>query len=107
VAEQQNDPKSMLTFYKQMLRVRKSTPALIEGDYAPLRDEAETYLAFLRSSREQRCLVVLNYADQPQTLSFDLEASSGKLIFSSASRAGMVDLTHLEIAPFEIVIVEV
>ena len=29
VADQQNDPESMLNFYKRMLRLRKQTPALI------------------------------------------------------------------------------
>ncbi len=107
VAEQQNDPESLLTFYTQILSVRKSTPALIEGDYAPLHEESESYFAFLRSNSEQCCLVVLNYSEQPQTLKFDLKASSGTLLFSSASRTGDLDLARLAIAPFEILIAEV
>ena len=40
VADQQHDPKSMLNFYKRMLRLRKQTPALIVGDYTPLHETA-------------------------------------------------------------------
>ncbi len=50
VAEQMDDPDSLLNFYRRMLRLRKGTPALIAGDYTPLHEEAEDYLAFLRRS---------------------------------------------------------
>ena len=50
VAAQLDDPGSLLTFYRRLLRARQQTPALIAGDYTPLHEEAEDYLAFLRSS---------------------------------------------------------
>jgi alpha-glucosidase len=105
-AEQENDPTSLLNFYKQLLRVRKNTPTLIAGDYQPLHEDADTYFAFLRSTSEQSCLVVLNYSDQLQRISFDLDSTTGRLLFSSTGRNGVVELTNLEVAPFEILIVE-
>jgi alpha-glucosidase len=48
VAEQSGDPGSLLNFYRRLLRARRQTPALIAGDYTPLHEEAEDYLAFLR-----------------------------------------------------------
>ena len=50
VAEQMDDPNSLLNFYRRMLRLRKGTPALTAGDYTPLHEEAEDYVAFLRRS---------------------------------------------------------
>ena len=114
VADQLNAPDSMLSFYRRMLRVRKQTPALIAGDYTPLHEEAEDYLAFLRSSpplsyppmggteggNGQTCLVVLNMSDRSHTLSFDgstvseatlaevLDTSTARRIFSSHARPG-------------------
>ncbi|MFQ5592634.1 MAG: alpha-glucosidase [Anaerolineae bacterium] len=121
VADQQGDPGSLLNFYRRMLRVRKQTPALIAGDYTPLHEDAEDYLAFLRSSPStpsgvteggasgQVCLVVLNMSEHPHTLSFDgpTGGSTARLLFSSHARAGSTDaLSQLTIAPFEIYIGE-
>ncbi len=75
VADQLGDPGSILSFYKQLLAIRRNTPALIDGDYQPLHEDQEAYFAFLRTSAEGRCLVVLNYAEEPQTAAFDLDGS--------------------------------
>ena len=108
VTGQLDDPDSLLNFYRRMLRVRKQTPALIAGDYRPLHEDAEDYLAFLRSCNEQICLVVLNMSDQAHTLRFDLDAHTAHLVFSSRTRAGDTDaLSQLTIGPFEVYIGEI
>jgi len=104
VADQQNDPVSLLSFYKTLLRIRKHTPALVIGDFQLLHEESESYIAFLRSTSDQRCLVVLNYSEQPQYLDFNLGVSSGKLLFSNINRDEKIYLDRLEVAPFEILI---
>ncbi len=126
VAEQLDDPDSLLSFYRRMLRVRKQNPALIAGDYTVLHEEAEDYLTFLRGSvadpstgpsassghasgqAGQTCLVVLNMSDQAHTLNFDLDAHTAELVFSSHARGGdSDDLSQLTLAPFEIYIGEI
>ena len=79
------------------------------SNYVPLHEEAEDYLAFLRETEEQTCLVVLNYSDRAHTLSFDLgEGRAVQLVFSSRERPAVDgDLTALDIAPFEVYIAEV
>ena len=109
VAEQQRDPESMLNFYKQLLRVRKQTPALMDGDYTPLHETEEDYFAFLRQSQEteQTCLVVLNLSEKPGTLQFDLPGQDVRCLFSTHTPAGeSVSAKALKIAPFEIFIGE-
>lgn len=117
VADQQDDPDSLLNFYKRMLRVRKQTPALITGEYTPLLEDQDDYFAFLRTSRAdgaslkegegQTCLIVLNMSDRAHTLNFDLNAQAIKLLFSNRVRdSSSDDLTRLSITPFEIYIGE-
>ena len=109
VAEQQEDPDSLLNFYRRMLRLRKETPALIAGGYTPLHEDAEDYLAFLRASEadEQTCLVVLNMSERSHRLRFELKASKARCLFSSHPRAKKEeDPQELFIAPFEIYIAE-
>jgi alpha-glucosidase len=106
VSQQQDEPGSMLNFYKHLLAVRKSTPALIQGEYQDLSDESDRIFAFLRSSSVQSCLVALNFSDRPESILFCLNSKGAKLIYSSCDRDVSVDLTPLEVAPFEILIVE-
>lgn len=92
-----------------MLRLRKQTPALIEGDYTPVHETAEDYFAFLRQSQDtgQTCLVVLNLSDKTHNLKFDLTAREARCLFSTNMLEGeTVSLEALKIAPFEIFVGE-
>jgi alpha-glucosidase len=106
-ADEQDDPKSMLNFYKQMLRVRKENTALIIGEYIPLHETSEKYLAFLRESTspQQTCLVVINFFDQPQQVDFELPANALQCVYSTDRSADeLLSPDDLQIAPFEILI---
>jgi alpha-glucosidase len=106
VDEQEANPQSMLQFYRRMIRVRRKTPALIAGEYRPVHEKAEEYLAFVRSTPKQSALVVLNFSDKPRTADFsDLRASSARAIFTSAEQTA-VDLQHLSVEPFGIRVIE-
>lgn len=108
VAEQLADENSLLNFYRQMLRVRRQTPALLAGEYVPLHETAVDYLAFLRQSEAQTCLVVLNLSDKSHTVAFDLKRPLARLVFSSIERGeSTADLSRLSLAPFEIFIGEI
>jgi alpha-glucosidase len=109
VADQQNDPRSLLNFYKRMLHMRRSNPALINGDYTPLHEQAKDYLAFLRTAAQdgQECLVVLSYSEQALVIPFDLPGKQARLIFSShARRAAVEQLNAIKLQPFEIFLAE-
>ncbi len=109
VAEQEEDPASLLAFYRRLLQVRRELPALVEGEYRVLHPRAQDYLAFLRFTETQTVLVVLNYSDKAHTLRFRLPGMRQvKTRFSSrAGRADSATLRAFEIAPFEVFIGEV
>ncbi len=107
VAEQLEDPVSLLNFYRRMLAVRRRTPALIVGDYAPLPQTSEDYLAFTRTTDEQTCLVILNMSDQTHTLDFDPAWQELDVIFSSHKRSVGGSAASVEIQPFEVYIADV
>ncbi len=111
VAAQEEDPDSMLNFYRRMLAIRKRTPALIAGEYTPLLSEHEDCFCFLRATEAQTCLVALNFSAEAQALSFEGEGgglTAEELIFSSnAARSDAGEVAALELAPFEIYIASV
>lgn len=109
VAAQTDDPASFLSFYRQLLRVRRDNPALIGGEYHALLPHSDAFFAFTRhdDATEQTCLVVLNFSDQEQTVPFDMNNTRARLLFSShRHHEAAVALDDLMLAPFEAVIVE-
>ncbi|HEX6289505.1 MAG TPA: alpha-glucosidase [Herpetosiphonaceae bacterium] len=109
VAAQEDDPTSLLTFYRRMLRLRRETFALIIGDYHTLHAHSDDYFAFLRrdAATGQSCLVVLNFTNEQQTVIFDFGDQQARLLFSSQERDGQsLSLGWLTLAPFEIFIAE-
>ena len=107
VADQENDPSSLLNFYKQLLHLRAGSPALKTGDYQVILQDTDEVLAFQRLSLEQRLLVVMNISEKDQTLTFDLEPGEGCLLFSNWERNDQVQLDTIRLNPYEILILEI
>ncbi|HEX2910102.1 MAG TPA: alpha-glucosidase [Chloroflexia bacterium] len=110
-ADQENDPGSHLNFYREMLRLRKSTPALVAGNYLALNPQSVDYFAFLRHdpASEQTCLVALNFSAEEQHVSFDLGQRQLRALYSSAHELAAEryrPLEALDLQPFEIFIGE-
>ncbi|MGA7733488.1 MAG: alpha-glucosidase [Chloroflexia bacterium] len=109
VAAQEGDPNSLLNFYRRMLRLRRSTSALIAGDYRVLDPQSEHYLAFLRYDARmgQTCLVALNFSNEEQTATLDTGGMQPRLLFSSYPRSVEIATpSRLHLAPFEIFVAE-
>jgi len=64
VASQTNDPRSLLSYYRDWIRARKGSAALMKGEITPL-DTGAQILAFIRDSGGERVLVVHNIGDSP------------------------------------------
>lgn len=111
VLDQENNPNSLLTYYKHLLHVRRESQALKTGDYIPLQISAKDYFAFLRKSAKQTVLVVLNYSDQALELDFsrvkEIKNSSLHTLFTSAERRIGEFPAKFKIGAFEVLIAEV
>lgn len=106
VQDQDKDPASLITFYRRLLRVRKENPALMEGDYQPVHENAEEYLAFLRSTSSQTVLVVLNYSEKRIVTDFaNLGLRPGRTIFATRDNPHQPH-AGVEMEPFAIWIAE-
>jgi alpha-glucosidase len=107
VLDQENDPTSLLNFYKQLIRVRKQSPALLAGEYRPLHEKARSYLAFLRETSAQTVLVVLNYSNKSRELAFEVNGKqTARPLFSTISGKKTEPLHQLHLNPYEILIAE-
>ena len=72
------DPDSLLNWYKQLIALRKATPALHDGGIVMLNKDSKDVLCYLRTAPAGKpaALIAINMSAQAQTISLDL-ASAG------------------------------
>ena len=107
------DPNSVLSFYKQAIRVRRGTPALLEGDYAAIGDDPSVF-AYRRRAANQTIIVAVNMSGEPRKVKLsarDLgDDGKGLRLAISSLRPDArrtVDAGQLTLAPYEAAVFEV
>jgi alpha-glucosidase len=103
VAAQYSDKNSMLTFFKEIVRLRLENPALKRGDITLLPAHGDV-LAFWRESSEQRCLVGLNLSEDPKILPIG-RASLGT-VYSTGIEPFSTKNGTLHLGPYQIYVGE-
>jgi alpha-glucosidase len=107
VRDQQRNPDSLLSFYRRLIQVRRLVPALVLGEYRPLLETSDGYVAFLRSTEAHTVLVVLNYSNTRQDLRCDvLGKQTARVRFSSGRNSGDLNLAAINMEPYQILIAE-
>ncbi len=107
VAAERRDSNSVLNYYKRIIALRRDHPALHEGGYAPLNEDDANVLAYLREYRGRKVLVALNMSSKPQTVRFHIGSIARTLLSSLKMKPNRVNLSSLELAPFESFVGEV
>ena len=102
VARQRLDPDSLFSFTRDLIALRRKTPALQHGDFTPLQDTPSSVLAFLRRSGDQDILVALNFSRRK--VSFSHPDFSGQLLFSSVRDETRDFRSGISLLPFEVCI---
>ena len=110
VANQLNDPFSMLNFFRKLLAYRKASPALQWGNYRSLDaaspEAQENFFVFERRAGDQNVLVALNFSDQELNLSLP-ELRRGRIVLSTTlDREGEVNLADFNLRANEGCIIE-
>src|SRR5205823_6408061 len=88
VEAQVQDPGSMLSLYRALLRLRRTEPALSVGTYTEV-TSTDTLLAYERRHLDGRLLIALNMSNRPQLLDRGLQ--NGRILLSTDLR----DVSHL------------
>jgi alpha-amylase len=73
--EQKDDPNSLWNFYRNIIRIRKSNLALVDGGYQHLPNNSDSVFSFLRHHNNQSVIVAVNMSAQPQQVNMDLVGS--------------------------------
>jgi alpha-glucosidase len=108
VKAEEADPKSLLNWYKKLIELRRTNPALRDGALHMLDPTNPNVLSYLRKgpAGSPSVVVSLNFTAQPQTVSLDL-AGTGvisnhikTLMTDDASLQSTTSLTNIVLPPF-------
>ncbi len=110
VADQLKDPNSLLSFYKEITAVRKSTPALQRGVFTviPWENLPQSMMAWYRSLGNKRVYVFMNASKTAisHTVDYDLTDVKELLNYNSASVSANGTTSVITLPENSIIIIE-
>ncbi|MBV8834811.1 MAG: DUF3459 domain-containing protein, partial [Acidobacteriaceae bacterium] len=107
------DPNSMLNWYKKLIALRRTNPAIHEGEMTMLDVHNDQILSWARTAPGGKTVVVAcNFTAAPHTFSVaDAAGRSGKtaktLAASGGEQKNTVDLSAISLPPYGSIIAEV
>lgn len=100
--EQESKPDSLFNWYRKMIALRTSHPALLNGTQSVVDNSSTTILGFRRQKGDQSILILANLSDQPAALS-GAEVPSGKDLLS---QQGTKAPQSLKFGPWQVRIIK-
>jgi alpha-glucosidase len=113
VEREKSDPNSLLTWYRKLIRLKKTTPVFENGANVMLDTENTKVLSWMRESRGSAHVVVsVNFTDQPQTVNLavsgaGMNAAHLHTLLKTPGAHGPVSMDRIEVGPFGVYIGEV
>jgi len=105
VAAQRRDPDSLLNRTERFIRMRRECPEISWGRYTVLDPNTPEVLVLQYDWRDTSMVVVHNFSDRAQTVSFDVHATAGDLLVDlfdgRSQRAAEGSRTHkIQLEPY-------
>jgi glycosidase len=104
VEAQRAAPKSLLNFYRELIALRRQSPALVRGAYRALSRPVGVW-AYERVADGKRMLMALNFFSRPAQIGVE-GRGAWRVRLSSVERPEYTVLNMLSLAPNEAVILE-
>ena len=99
VADESKDPDSVLEFYKSILKLRHTNPALLDGRYTAINESDANVLSYLRVYKDQAVVVALNMSGTLQKVNLELKGNgfaSAKTLLATKKSASRENVLSLE-----------
>lgn len=106
VAQQSQDPTSLLSLYRRLLWYRHQQLALYGGRYRPIDVDADNCFVYVREADDARCLIALNFAAESRQVTIHGEDNGTIVLSTHLDREERVTLTSFTLRPYEGVIIE-
>lgn len=108
VSEQEGREGSVLSYYKELIALRKSPEykeTFVYGNVEPVYEDTDTVFGFMRMGKEngQKILVAANYGTDAVKLS--LPGTAEKILLSNAGRNELADADHITLESLEAAVI--
>jgi alpha-glucosidase len=110
VERQDEEPGSLLNWYRRLIRLHKDKPALQSGSYRAIEDVPRGVYAYLRETEEEKLVVFLNFNSRAVRVDTNAEGKEGPLlVLLSTHRAEGTEVEdrRIELAPGEVLLLEI
>ena len=115
VAEQTDDPDSLLSHYRELIHLRSAHPALQTGTYTLVESGSRAVYSFLRQSEGETLLVLINLSKNPVSeyglsLSASFSGAQAALVAGDGTLAQPGDSTYVplaELAPYSLTVIQI
>jgi alpha-glucosidase len=104
VADQRQDPNSLLSLHRRLVALRRQSAALRHGRLKVPAALPAGVVAYQREANRERLLVLANMADRP-TVPGALSGGRARIVAATSARSGAVDVDQLGLEPLEGLIV--
>ncbi len=104
VALQEEDPGSILSWYRALISLRKERPALHRGAFRFVGDDPDV-LAYLREQDGETIFVALNFSDRNKTAA--MGEASWRVLCGTEKKAGQDNpADSVALRPYEVIVME-
>lgn len=100
VADQTNDPESILSFYKKMIILRRENKGLVYGSFNEYLPENEQLFVYERVLDEERYLIIINLTDEAATYTLPTEIETNWEVLLE-NQSGQEFQSSSTFAPYE------
>ncbi|PWS28850.1 alpha-glucosidase [Pedobacter yonginense] len=106
VAIEENDPNSELSYFKQIVTLRKSSPVLIYGDYKVYDIENPDVYCYTRTEEKAEVLVLLNFSTKNLTYPIDssINVSKAKMMLNNYAGNSFTSKNSVQLKPWQALI---
>ncbi|MED4017065.1 alpha-glucosidase [Sutcliffiella cohnii] len=102
VEAQWNDPTSVLSYYRDMIKLRKSEEVFVYGIYDLILEDDDKVYAYTRTLNDTTAVVISNLSGEEATYKFDnIVLSSSNLKLSNYEVPSHKGITNFELKPYE------
>ena len=101
VADQAGDPRSLLSLYRDLIALRRTSAAMRAGGHRSFFGVAPEVLCWERETDEERVLVLVNTSGEARRCTLPHVEPAGEVLVATSERRGRVLLGELTLDPFE------
>ena len=101
-ATEENDPASVLNYFRKLTRLRKALPVLVYGKYTLLDESNPAVYAYTRELGNKKLLIMLNFTKNNASVNTTLKVNQAKILLGNYSKPS----TNKTLKPYEAVVYE-